>query len=220
MRSSLGLANRYVLTSLLLLPLLTGGCDLAGALMYKIVGPPKVKPKFKPEKNARMLVLAENARVPSASSTDADLLARYVGEELTKNNVAPIVDLDKLRQLRDARGEEYKKLSVTAIGRNCGAEQVMYIQLTRNLIAPFAGDDTYRGEATAVVKMVDTRTGNTLWPKDLVDGFELSVKTAVDKHRATSEMDVRQHLYRELAGEISRLFYAWQPEDLNPESYE
>ena len=61
------------------LMLLIGGCDLVGALTYKIYGPPKIPAKYKPEKTAPMLVLAENARLPSASSTDADLLARYVG---------------------------------------------------------------------------------------------------------------------------------------------
>jgi hypothetical protein len=200
--------------------LAVGGCNVAGALWYKVAGPPKVPAKYKPDKKAPLLVLAENLRTPSASSADADMLARYVGEELAANKVAPIVDLDKLRALRDERGNGFAKLSVTAIGRNVGAQQVLYIQVTRNLIKPFAGDNSYTGDATAVVKLIDARTGDTLWPRDVGDGHEVSTTSSVGLDRASSETDVRQHMYRDLAYEIGRLFYAWQPEDEAPESYE
>ena len=208
----------YPLLSTLLLCGFVAGCNLVGAAAYKITGPPKVQPQYKPAATP-MLVLVENPRQPSAASIDADLVARYLSDELSVNHVAPLIDPARLQALRDAQGSDFAKLSITAIGRQLGAEQVLYVQLASNSITRVVGDEGVQGSATARVRLIDAKTGQTLWPADLSNGAELTAATSIGTDNAASAMDLRQHLYRDLASQIARLFYAWRPEDMRPESY-
>lgn len=202
-----------------LLLLCFGGCQLASALTYKVAGPPKVPAKYTPVKTAPMLVLVENFRQPSASSTEADLLAHSLIEQLEAHKVAPLVDLEKLQALRDQHRSDFSKMSIASIGREVGAAQVLYVQLTNQSITALAGGDTLEGKSTARVKVIDATDGKTLWPTE-AEGYEVAAATALGKDRAMSTMDVRQHLCRGLADQIARLLYPWTPDDMSPGTYD
>src|SRR5256885_4953570 len=110
---------------LLLCLCLLGGCAAAGAIAYKVAGPPKIDAKYTPAKTPT-LVLVENFHHQTSAEPDSDLLARYIGDDLTVNKVVPVVDLDRLRSLRDSKPGEFSRMSISAIGRAVDARQVLY----------------------------------------------------------------------------------------------
>ena len=55
----------------------------AGAIAYKVMGPPPVQAKYVPPKQP-MLVLVENYRNQAASVLDAQRLSYYVTDDLRK----------------------------------------------------------------------------------------------------------------------------------------
>ena len=70
-----------------------------------------------------------------------------------------------------------------------------------------------------VTKSKDLRTGQTLWPTDLADGYPVAASTKLGKDADASAMAVRQRLYVQLADDISKLFYKWKPEDMRPDNF-
>ena len=207
----------HLLSSILVFSL--AGCAAVGVAAYKLHGPPKVPAKYTPAKTP-MLVLVENYQHQSSVNAHADVLARNLADMLASHDVAPQVSLDKLQSLRDSRPAEYSTMALNRIAREVGASQVLYVQLRSSDVAPLLGGEGYTGEATATVKVIDGASGATLWPVDMSEGYGVSAATKIDSQRGGgSPMDVRQRLYTQLADEISRLFYKWQPENMTPEGY-
>jgi hypothetical protein len=210
-------AFRFPLFALLFSLLLMSGCSAAGVLAYKLAGPPKVEAKYVPDKTAPMLVLVENYKNPSATQAHAELLSAYLAEDLTANDVAPLVPEEKLRELRDARPADFQQMSVASLARATGAEQVLYVQLHDANVAPLQGTDSLQGSAHATVKMIDGKTGQTLWPLDSETGYPVAARTQLGTDGGTDPMDVRQRMYRDLALQIGRLLHKWQPDDGRPQ---
>ncbi len=199
-----------------ILALSLSGCSAIGVLAYKVYGPPKIEAKYTPAK-APTLVLVENYQHQSSARGDADLLARYLADDLAANNVAPMVDLDRLTALRDAKPMEYPKMSISGIGQTLAAKQVIYVRLLNSDVTPLPGGEALQGSANVRVKLVDADTGETIWPTDLADGYPLSATTKLGSHSTANAMDVRERLYHNLADQAAKLFYKWTPEDDRPE---
>ena len=210
---------RSALCILLLLPL--GGCEVLGVLAYKLHGPAKVPAKYVPEKKP-MLVLVENFQHQSSVNAHAEMLGRMLVKELDARKIAPLVPLDKLQELRDARPAEFPKMSMAAIGREVGADQILYVQLHRSDVTPMSGGEALTGQTTASVKVVDVATGDTLWPGEAAaeGGYPVGAATKLGTDKGTNIQDVRQRLYAQLSHEIARLFYKWQPDYEEAEGFE
>ena len=209
---------RTLAASLLLLCF--AGCEAASVITYKLTGPPKVPAKYTPDKTKPLLVLVENPKQRSAASTEPELIAGLIIDQLNAKEVAPMIDLTKLHAVRDAHVADYSKMSIAAIGRAAGAAQVIYVQLDVQPIRQMPGGDTMQGQAAARVKLIDVVSGETLWPTDLSDGYEVGAASELGKDRAKSAMDVREGLARSLADQVARLFYKWEPTDMSPGQYE
>ena len=210
-----------VVLSLLLGSLMgsAAGCQALGVLTYKIFGPAAVPAKYVPDKKRPMLVLVENYQHQSSGAAASDLLGQYVARELQTYKTAPIIPPEKLQALRDERGEDFRTMSITAIGQAVGAEQVLYVQLQSSDVTPLAGGESFSGQSAATVRVVDVANGETLWPSDLTAGYGVSASVKLGA-TAKSVQDVRLALNQQLAGEISRLFRKWKPDDMSPESYD
>ena len=199
-----------VTTLLACAALALGGCNVAGALAYKVTGPPPIPAKYVPAK-VPMLVLVENSRNPSNLRLDADRLTRTIGEELAPHHVAPVIDPEKLTDFRRAQGAHYASLSITAVGRAVGAEQVLYVDLIDVSIEPAIGSELLQGRAEARVRVVDVHTGQTLWPSDAAQGQPVGAATSYTSVSAGGgESIVRDQLLDSLADKIAKLFYTWK----------
>ena len=190
------------------------GCEALGVAAYKLHGPAKVPAKYVPAQ-APMLILAENYRNPSSAAAHADVLGQLVAKEFERKKIAPLVPAEKLQELRDARGPaEFKKMSVSSIGKAVGAQQVLYIQLERSDVTPLSGGDSLIGETAATVKVIDVASGETLWPNDVAAeaGYPVATATKMGAQNGGAVADVRQRMYAQLSDQIAKLFYKWQPE--------
>jgi hypothetical protein len=210
--------------SLVVLVLL-GGCDALGVAAYKLHGPPKVPAKYVP-RQAPTLVLVENYQHQSSAAAHADILAQLLATTFTDKKIAPMVPQEKLVELRDARGEAFKKMSISAIGREVGAAQVVYVQLRRSDVTPLSGGagggDALGGQADATVKVIDVASGDTMWPTDVAAeaGYPVAAATKMGaSSRGGSVNDVRRKMYVELCDQIAKLFYKWQPDDMAPDTF-
>ena len=197
------------------------GCTALGVAAYKLHGPPKVPAQYVPEQRP-MLVLVENYQHQSSVNAHADLLGRMLVKELEARRVAPIVPLDALQELRDARPAEFPRMSMSSIGREVGAEQILYVQLHNSDVTPMAGGNALTGQASASVKVVDVATGDTLWPGGVASeaGYPVAAATKLGTSNGGSVQDVRQRMYLDLSHQIARLFYKWQPEYDEPEGFQ
>jgi hypothetical protein len=194
---------------------LLGGCNVAGALAYKVTGPPPIPAKYVPAK-VPTLVLVENSRNPSNLRLDADRLARAVGEELAAHQVAPITDPEKLTDFRRAQGAHYASLAITAVGRAVGADQVLYVDLIDVSVEPAIGSELLQGRAEARVRFVDVRTGQTLWPSDAAQGQPVGAATSYTSGGAGGgEPIVRDQLIDALADKVAKLFYTWKSDTVD-----
>src|SRR5438477_5408747 len=186
-------ARRITLLLLIALP----GCAAAGVAAYKVMGPPDVPAQYVPA-HQPLLVIVENYRRPSAALTDSDLLARYIEQNLNEHQTAPIVATSKVYELKSSRPEDFRKMTVAQIGREVGARQILYVDLTDATVEPLVGGEALRGSAAARVKIIDAG-GQTLWPKDMTDGYP--VDHAMQWTHASdtrSEIEIKQELYQTL----------------------
>lgn len=189
-----------------------------GALVYKVAGPPTVKPKYGVQPR-QSVVMVENYRQPSAAADDADRMGQILTDEL---KVHPLVlppenwvEPTKVAALRSLRPGDFGRMTVADVGKAVGANQVLYVDLTTVDVGAAAGGNYYKGRAAAMVKWVDAVTGATLWPADTADGYPVSFETRIRgaQDGRTPDM-VRVEALRGLAGNVGRLFYPYKPDEI------
>ncbi|MGC4031719.1 MAG: hypothetical protein QM754_08295 [Tepidisphaeraceae bacterium] len=203
------------LACLLSTALLVAGCNVAGALLYKFTPEADVPSRFT-LRDVPTIVLAENFRNPDMAANDAELLGRCVQDELIKYKVVQnVVKSEKIADLRNNHPKDFPKMSVPEIAKEIGAEQVIYIDLVSSGIGSMTGSSMFQGRASALVKVIDAKTGKIAWPPDSTDGFGVNYETNPLKGREEgSYASVRSDLYEGLGKNIGRLFHAWkQSED-------
>jgi hypothetical protein len=188
------------------------GC-LAGALLSKTL-PQTVPAHYMPNQSQPMLVLAEDYRNPNGDAVlDADQLARFVYEDLQHHDAARLIDPLKGTELRSRDPSTFRQMPIAQIGKTSGAGQVLYISVTGTDVQSPAGSGMMRAEAAALVRVVDVRTGQTLWPDSAADGYPVGAQTPMVKlTEGADETTVRQALQHQLAIEIARLFYKYEPD--------
>jgi hypothetical protein len=205
-------ATLYLLLSTLSVATATG-CEAAGAIHYKLAGPPAVEARYVPAKEP-MLVLVENYKATTTGFSDAEALARHLFLELKGHDVAPLVPMDKLYALRTDKGEAYRKMSMAAVGREVGAKQVLYVDVQQSSIGAPPGSELMKGRIAVQVRVVDVATGATRWPNGATEGIPLAYETPLPRADETAtEAIIRQRMTSGMAIRIGRLFYKWKPVD-------
>ena len=200
--------NRAPHTTALLLCLLTGGCNVIGAVGGQLAGPPTVKARYTPPREP-MLVLVENYHNPAATRLDAQRLGLRLTEELANWKIAPVIDPGHLESVK-AR-EDFAKMPIEQVGRAARARQVLYVNLREFGTSTTVGADATKGRAEMHVRVVDAATGRTRWPTDAPRGYPVTVETPWVG--GGNEVAVKGQLARHAAYEIVRLLRTWSPEE-------
>lgn len=199
------------------LGLMTGatGCRLFGIAADRLVGRPEIDARYTPGETTQMLVFVENYRDPAGATGDANRVAAMVGEVLQGRKAATIVAPEKLQLLRDAKGMSFSQMSVVDIGKAVGAQQVLYIDLGGIGVGVHAGSDVLRGRASASVKVIDVATGSVRFPEELAAGFPIEFSSPMRRAESGVTPDtIRGETLQGLSANIARLFYKYQPGDL------
>ena len=193
-----------------------GGCNVIGVIAGKTAGQIPVEAKYTPDPLLPLVVLVENYRADATSTpSDADRIARMIGDRLAEQKVAPIIDPDKVRELRDRSMADYRKMGVAQVARAVGAGQILYVDLTGVGVGTQMGSDAAKGVVSTNVQFIDAASGLVKYPADLVEGAPVGFETAM--HRigdgVTAE-SVRGEALSNVSERIARMFFRYKPDDL------
>jgi len=200
------------------LMLMASGCVAFGAVAHKVMGPPWIPAKYVPPPEASVVVLVEDYHRSSAY-TDDEQISRFVEEQMKGHLKSPVVDSSKVRELRLSKADQFKTMTVAEVGRQVGAQQVIWVNVVERNIESLLGGEQLRGDVSARVRVIDSKSGQTLWPMDMAEGYPLSSGVNFGSGTPTSEADMKQTLYHALGDKIAKLFYKWQPENEEPEGF-
>jgi hypothetical protein len=187
------------------------GC-IAGAILGKL--PQYTPAKYVPDKDKPILVWAENYRDPSgAAAVDAEQLTRLVSDDLREHKVATVIDPERAAELRSRDAEHFRQMPITMMGQSVGAQRVIYVSvINAGTDRAGGGMDMVRGTATVLVRVVDVHSGATVWPPSASEGYPVSATTPTTRlGDGTDEAMVRQALQQQLAVDVARLFYKYDP---------
>ena len=203
-RASLAAAGLLMLCSLT-------GCGAIGALASKVTPDPQT-PAVHTLAKETTLVLVENYRNPASVALTSEQLATQLSHDLLEHSVAPVVNPQRLTELKRTHSPVYAKADTAAIGRMLDAKQVLYVDLLDFTLDPGTASQMIRGRAEARVRVVDTATGKTRWPTDQSGGYPIHLQTPfVAIKDDVTEGTFREELIRTLAERIGRLFYSYDP---------
>lgn len=194
------------LVALLHLTALQLSCNVAGVIASKTVG--QIIPAvYVPVPTDPIIVVAESFKGGSSVAVDTDQLARMVTDELYRHQIAPVIDPVKVMDLRSKNPTAFRKITISEIGRQFGAKQVLYINVLNSGIESAGADVMMRGLASAKLKIVDVETAQTRWPEDAAEGYPVDVATIYERVQdGVNESTVRVQLQQLFALEIGRLF--------------
>ena len=209
-----------------------GGCTALGAMAYKFSPPPTVPAQYAPAPEP-MVVFVQRSRNPSDVQLDAERIARYVTDDLRSHGVGrPMIDSSLLVAARPQRsgtsvwaaaqrsttGPAAAPGSVTVadLGREVGAAQVLYVDLTDFNVERAMASEMIKGQVDASVRVIDAHTGEVRWPTDTTQGFTISVPTPyLQPGDKLDETALREQMDQALAGQVARLFYTWNSEQVD-----
>ena len=151
-----------LIAALALLP--SPGCNIVTPVAYAIHGPGKVEPQYTLDETLRTVVFVDD---PSSRMTQRRL--RYsIAQNATKELLAKRILVDMIDPrgiLTAASNEQYgQQMSITELGRSVDADIVIYAVVTDFSMSPEVG--AYLPRASMRVKIMDTRTGERVWPAD------------------------------------------------------
>ena len=184
------------------------GCVALAAVASKVSPAPTMDAEYKPAKEPT-LVFVESYQNPDLYEVESDRLARDISFAFTEHKAFPVVPTQKLIELKGEKGSAFSKMDLPSVARAVGAKQVIYVNVLKFSADPPAGSEAVRGEAEAMVRFVDVKTGQTLFPRDSSVGRDVSYKTPALSEEGTTRDAVQKQLYQHMSEDISRLFYDW-----------
>jgi hypothetical protein len=194
--------------------LAVGGCNVIGFATATVAGMQNVPPMYVLLKRPTVVV-AENYSDPNGSVRDDEPLARYVSAALEQAQLAPMVDPSQIYVMHhdtDAGRKGWHEMTVAAMGRSVGADQIIYLNITECVVDTSEGSDMMRGTGAVMVRVVDAHTGASLWPTDSSEGYGVSAKTRIYREGEGNihEPDVRSALHKSMSDNIVKLFTGYR----------
>lgn len=206
-----------------------GGCE-APAFIAETAGiGGKVKPVFDLP-NRPTLVLVDDPQNHLGDPTLRTVIAANVAHHLADQKVItskPIAGKEVTELAARVGQDAFSRMPIAQVGRELGAEQVLYIDVEAVSLQPAPG--MYRPTASLEIKVVDVATNTRLYPEPppLEDptapkrGRSLTVQLRYDKTlRAQSrglDAEMARRLAERIGLEVARLFYEYKPEPAFPE---
>ncbi len=191
---------------------LLAGCSPVGVFTHKVFGPPSVEAKYILKK-VPTLIFIENYRHGSAMQFDCESLMRAVVDEFEKKKIVPLVEVDRIYLLKDNDPKAFRAMPTQQIGKACGAEQIVYIDLLDLSVGGQGARDDARGQSATRVRVIDANTGRSVWPTDAADGYPVIYSVQV-RAEGQSFDSVRGKVLTGMADRIARLFYKYKPDEV------
>lgn len=188
--------------------LLVSGCQTAGFFANVIGGGEKIDALYEPADRPLVVMVDDSAQNPKLPSRDLALrIADRVSRDFEQQEIVQqVVDCTLVADLA-AREADFAKWPIDRIGKQVGAEQVLYIVVDAFRLTE--DDAIFRPFVQVRVKIIDATTGERLFPGD-DSGVTVVAQlnySAMDGANATTHRILSERLAEQLADEISKLFY-------------
>ena len=187
------------------------GCEALGVAASKVEDP-TVKAKYTPKTQDTMLVLVESYGLSLDSGVEAQHMTLSLRKAVADAKIAPLVDQKALETLKDTYPDQYPTMNIADIGRKTGAKQVLYVNIWRAEVMKPPGSGQMRGHMDAVVKIVDSATGDTRWPAGAISSaVQITTNWVPDTEKSDSQL--RAEMSDQMAEDIGKLFHDYVPEE-------
>lgn len=203
-------APSAVITALLLAaPGGLGGCNILGPAMYFVHGPEKTDAAYKLNAEQPVVVFVDDSGslVPDRTSR------RRIGQTaekaiLEQTDVTRVISSDAALAVV-SREKFGKPLGVSEVGEAVGAEVVIYALINGFSLSP--DGVTYQPIASALVRVVDVKTKERIWPVGDETARQVMVQSPERQGAAPASLGQRAEAERRLAAQlgeaIGKLFY-------------
>ena len=197
-------ASALTTTAVALLLVTQPGCVGLIANLVHAVGADRIPAEYEGLKDTKLAVVTVTDSSQYSDDVSARLLSRRVGNLLTQkvDNVR-LVREDQIQQWRDTNG--WDAVDFLSIGRGVEAEKVLGIELTNLQLRE--GATLYRGRADVTLSVLDVKTGEVLYSRDMEDFTYPS--TAGQYTSETTESRFRKLYLDMLAKQICRAFHPY-----------
>jgi hypothetical protein len=213
---------RDVLISLLaLLPLAAVGCNIVAPIAYIVEGPPKIDAEYTLEDRPTVVFVDDRGNViPSNAQAMRRTLADTLSQELmVRKLVTTTISPRDAMAVASARDKHGELLAIDAIGREVGAEQIIFIEMLAFGLSP--DGVTPRPTSICQVRVIDVERRKRLYPEGDESGqVARTVQTALPEfdptvaRSAASRLKIYQALADLTGVEIAKLFYKHEKKEL------
>jgi len=204
-------AKRALWIAILFAGPLAGCGPQIGALLYHTGLHPKVKVEAQCKlTTGPLLILVDDDQDLLDSPRTRDYLVAALTQEFQIHGInSNVVDNRKVDALRQ-RDPKFDERGCREVGRELGAEQVLWLQVDSFRASTELEDFQQRPEFAATVKVVnalaDKREEVRIWPSS-TDGHRVTViESAHAAHNAQSPDDLARILATNLSHEVAKLF--------------
>lgn len=185
------------------------GCNIAAPVAYAITGPGKVRKVTSLDEDRSYVIFIDDPSSKVASRRLRGEIATRAQEALLKRGVVKNM-IDGRSAFTAASGERYgERLSVQEIGQSVKADVVIYALLTQFTLGEDIG--TFRPSATLQVKLIESSTGDRVWPPVMDAMYPLVVTMPQRPGMVPSTVNELQKAQQELAEycglALAQMFY-------------
>jgi len=195
------------------LALSLGGCALVGWAADVVEGGRTIKPVYILEDRPTLVMVDDPAnKLPTVDLPN--LIAGRIGNRLvdqqviSEANFVPAVTVSRLA----ADHADFKTWPIDRVGREAGAEQVVYVVIQQFTLTD--ASQMYRPIAESRAKVIDVPSGQRLYP-GAEQGHPVGVEQfyrSMDGSNQATETVLARRLAEELAFNISLLFHEHLPD--------
>lgn len=150
-----------------------GGCALI-AWPIAAFSPPEMEPAvYEPPRDKTYLVFVDDVAAPVEYEGVKRELTEQLGGRLEEHKIASrTIDYGDMVRLVSAT-PNFQELAISEVGRQLGADIVVYVQINRFELYEYANSSTWNGLLEASVRVVDVKEQKRLWPQDRPAGWPL-----------------------------------------------
>lgn len=146
------------------LPLTVVGCNIVGPAAYFIHGPGNVDREFTLEKDRPTVIFIDDRASKLPRRQFRTSIAQTAQQRLAASGqVTTLVDFQAAAAVA-AQDKKSSPMSIAAIGQAVGAEVIIYATVDEFTISP--DGQTVLPTSRLRVKVIDTTTGERLWPEE------------------------------------------------------
>lgn len=172
--------------------------------------PPKTIPaEYKPPFDRKVLVFVDDMKLPVSYEQIKTDLADRLNVQLLEHRVASKVIPSENLQNFVAMTPKFNQLSVAEVGKELGADLVLYVEIIRFSLRDSDFTPVWQGRLATSIRWVDVKSTKRLWPTDRLDGFDVPLleTPTVENSSPSYGAEIARQLAEEMASQIAWKFY-------------